>query len=101
MVFEELHFIRSTILPQDGSLQFLVTISNNSGKFAVSEGGFEVLTGRVCVKHIELDDAASTQLKDKHTVMLNSDDVYKELRLRGYNYELVLVLTVFINLNQK
>ncbi|XP_075218277.1 fatty acid synthase 3 [Lycorma delicatula] len=92
VVFENVRFQRATNIPKDGSIEFVVMIQKGSGTFEVVEGGAAIVSGRVYapgdinkemvdLKRVKLPDSASKLLP------LNSKDIYKELRQRGYNYK--------------
>lgn len=59
-----------------------------SGQFEISENESVVASGRISVvtEPGTSDDEASTPVLDSGPLPLNSDDIYKELRLRGYDY---------------
>ncbi|XP_018336345.1 fatty acid synthase-like [Agrilus planipennis] len=91
IVFENVRFSRATNIPKGGSLEMLVMIQKASGNFEVIEGGVAVVTGRVA----RLDDVTKevTELPipagatGSDMLALNSKDIYKELKLRGYHYK--------------
>jgi len=65
-----------------------VTVSPGSGQFEICENDSVVASG-----HISLltepevsDDDRPTPVLDTGPLPLNADDIYKELRLRGYDY---------------
>jgi fatty acid synthase len=66
-------------------------VHKGTGNFEVNEGGTAVVTGRVQVPQNISDETASLQFIEPQTSVdlleLSSRDIYKELRLRGYNYE--------------
>jgi fatty acid synthase len=68
-------------------VRFLVSIFESSGKFELSEGGSVAVSGHIRIpeaherEHLTLPVATSTIDKP-----LETNDVYKELRLRGYDY---------------
>ncbi|GFY74596.1 fatty acid synthase [Trichonephila inaurata madagascariensis] len=67
---------------------FAVYITYIERKFEISEGGSVVCTGRVNVLN-ETKHKDSTQCfkdEDMKNLSLDASDVYKELRLRGYEY---------------
>lgn len=77
-----------------GTVKLEVTLTPGSGKFEVCENGALVASGNVFVA---LDDELEFDSDDtglsyssgncKSTPMpLEPDDIYKELRLRGYDY---------------
>ncbi|XP_061378336.1 fatty acid synthase [Danaus plexippus] len=90
IVMENVQFKRATIVSRDVPVRFLINVLEGSGEFEVCEGGGVAVTGLVRLAHdpaaerLALDD--STDLREPELLPLVSDDVYKELRLRGYNY---------------
>lgn len=84
VVFEDCKFLRATNIPSTGFITFEVTVNNN-GKFEVFQGDSPVVTGKI--KRIsEVDDYKLDKKIDLENLTLNRKDIYKELRLRGYNY---------------
>ncbi|XP_067015649.2 fatty acid synthase [Anabrus simplex] len=89
--FRNVKFNRATYIPKKGFVMFFVMIHPSSGNFEVVEGGTAIVTGHVSL----LQDANKYHVKntppvleseDKDLVDYTTRDVYKELRLRGYNY---------------
>lgn len=75
-----------------GSIDFTVMVQKGSGNFEVVEGGAAIVTGRIYVpEDINRESINMPPLEEKpanpELVPLSSRDVYKELRLRGYNYK--------------
>lgn len=67
-------------------------VQKGSGNFEVVEGGAAIVTGRIYVPDdIEQECINMPPIEDKQSdpemLPLNGRDVYKELRLRGYNYK--------------
>ncbi|XP_063382180.1 fatty acid synthase-like [Cydia fagiglandana] len=93
VVFENVHFRRATILSRLAPVRFLVSLLSGSGEFEVCEGGEVVFTGKAWLT----DNPASERLpvtvldeeitEKEYMPSLTSEDIYKELRLRGYNYK--------------
>ncbi|KAG5306378.1 FAS synthase, partial [Pseudoatta argentina] len=91
VVFENMRFQRATIISKEGTVKFSITIFEGTGDFEICEAGAIVVSGNVRASEtIEKD-----QLKlppppipptDEETLPLNTKDIYKELRLRGYEY---------------
>ncbi|CAH2039961.1 unnamed protein product, partial [Iphiclides podalirius] len=91
VVIENIQFRRATIVSREAPVRFLVNILDGTGEFDVCEGGGVVVTG-----HVRLADeptaerlplpAAEPAADESGALPLLTDDVYKELRLRGYNY---------------
>lgn len=86
--FEDIQFLRATALQADMDVELTVMIHYGKGSFEVSEGSTSIVTG--FVREVEHKDATLTELPplDNSTYpMLNRQDFYKELRLRGYQYK--------------
>lgn len=94
VVLEGVQFRRATILSQDGPVRFLVSVLDGSGEFEVREGGAVAVSGTVrlaedpAAERLPAAALAAPEPKpgDAELPPLDGDDVYKELRLRGYNY---------------
>nr|AKG51661.1 fatty acid synthase [Oryzias sinensis] len=88
--FENVTIHRATVLPQTGSIQMEVRLMAATNSFEVSENGQLAVSGQVRV----LEDAAldsfhqqmSAGTSRPMSVKLKAADIYKELRLRGYEY---------------
>lgn len=90
IVFENVKFVRATHIPKQGELELILMIQQNTGKFEIIEGGNAVVTGTARI--------ASDLTKEKipcHFIQENCEDeeevmtikdIYKELKLRGYQY---------------
>lgn len=97
VVFSDVSFRRATILgtgASEGVVRLSVYLLDGSGRFEVCEAGTVVVDGVVTAAnqftpaHSLLQQKAKNS--DKETtecVCLSSRDVYKELRLRGYEYK--------------
>lgn len=88
VVLEDVVFHRPTILQKDGAVKFGINFFDGSGRFELCESGALTVSGKIYVpEDIEL---ATLQLEDleedKSGLPMNMSDVYKELRLRGYDY---------------
>lgn len=89
--FENVTLHRATILPKDQVVKFEVRMMEVNGEFTISEGGTVVVTGRIWVpeknplvfQNILTDGSVKA---DKSSIQLKPNDIYKELRLRGYDY---------------
>ncbi|KAG5878855.1 Fatty acid synthase, partial [Gonioctena quinquepunctata] len=83
VIFSNVRFIRATNISPDGSVTLNVNI-NNSGYFEIMEGDAPVVNGHVCLKPLEeyLEPLPTRRVE----CLMSTSDVYKELRLRGYNY---------------
>lgn len=84
VVFENCKFHRATALSKDKESKLNVTIQPGTGRFEVSERDLALVTGKVFVP--DKLTVAKLDTNRNNDVTLNTKDVYKELRLRGYNY---------------
>lgn len=90
VIFENVQFHRATIMPKDGVVKFYINIFEGSGNFEIIEGGSIAVSGRiyepedVCKEMMELPKPFVE--KEKDLLPLSEADVYKDLRLRGYDY---------------
>lgn len=55
-----------------------------TGDFEISESGLLSVSGKI--RQIEPPEAETLPITDRPVMELSSADVYKELRLRGYDY---------------
>lgn len=86
--FEDVQFLRATALQWDTNVELTVMIHYGNGHFEVSEGSTSIMSG--IVREVEDKNAVLTELppiEDSTYPMLNKEDFYKELRLRGYHYK--------------
>src|SRR6201999_3292549 len=88
--FSDVTLHRATILPKQGQIKFVVRMMETSGEFSVSEGGTIAATGRVSIQEepiLNLDHLLEDEsVVAEDTLKLSPKDIYKELRLRGYDY---------------
>ncbi|XP_051968369.1 fatty acid synthase-like [Xyrauchen texanus] len=93
VTFEDITIHRATILPKTGSVQLEVRLMPATNGFEVSENGNLAVSGKVSVFedaglhtfHAELAKPMDTDQEDPK-LHLKAGDIYKELRLRGYDY---------------
>lgn len=93
VTFEDVTIHRATILPKTGSVQLEVRLMPATNRFEVSENGNLAVSGKVSVLedsgldafHAELNKPITADNEDPK-LRLKSGDIYKELRLRGYDY---------------
>lgn len=91
IVMENIQFKRATIVSRDAPTRFLISVLDGSGEFEVREGGGVAVTGVVRLADerdapLDLPPLAPVDAPAEDLLPLDNDDVYKELRLRGYNY---------------
>ncbi|XP_043924165.1 fatty acid synthase [Protopterus annectens] len=92
VMFEDVTIHQATILPKTGSVQLEVHLMPASSSFEVSENGNLAVSGKVCI----LEENALNNFRKQLTSLVHTEsdsefslttgDVYKELRLRGYDY---------------
>nr|CAI5836390.1 unnamed protein product [Callosobruchus analis] len=85
VTFEDCHFHRATSMPTNGCVIMNVGVQRGTGHFEVVEGDVPVVTGRIMLLDNftkEVDDVETVELHN----CLKTKDIYKEMRLRGYNY---------------
>ena len=90
VIMENVQFMRATIMPKEGPVRFLVNIFEGTGDFEICEGGSPAVTGKIrASENIEKDQLNLTVpacKNDPELLELTTGDVYKDLRLRGYDY---------------
>lgn len=88
VILENVVFHRATIMPKEGSVKFGINFFDGSGRFEICEGGALTVSGTISIPE-DIDNAQlplDPLAEDKSGRILNTNDVYKELRLRGYDY---------------
>ncbi|XP_024885303.1 fatty acid synthase [Temnothorax curvispinosus] len=89
VVFEDVSFIRATHLPKEGEINLTVMVQRGTGRFEITENGAAVVTGFIRVVKNPAQEKVPAALlpeDDDEEEVLNTKDIYKELRLRGYQY---------------
>ncbi|XP_060796063.1 fatty acid synthase isoform X1 [Neoarius graeffei] len=93
VAFEDVTIHRATILPKTGSVQLEVRLMPATNRFEVSENGNLAVSGKVSMLEEAALDSFHSQMAELVTVepeepklRLKAGDIYKELRLRGYDY---------------
>lgn len=88
--FLDVNLHRATIISKEAETTFQVAIDYDSGKFVINEGGSQVVTGFVAPLNSERDLLYQNLLEEDYriseTITMKSKDIYKEFRLRGYDY---------------
>ncbi|KAH1011869.1 hypothetical protein HUJ04_001145 [Dendroctonus ponderosae] len=91
IVFENVKFKRACTMPHENNkLELTVMIQRVSGNFEVIENGMSVVSGvaRLVFKDQHMPDVPFSQgVCREEAPLMSTRDVYKELRLRGYNYK--------------
>lgn len=85
MEFENLKFLRATTLGSD-NIYLVCSIHMSSGAFEITEGSAVVVTGIVRVVENPLPILQLRKNDTNERPILKTEQFYKELRLRGYQY---------------
>ncbi|XP_035722352.1 fatty acid synthase-like [Vespa mandarinia] len=90
VVIKNVKFNRATTIPKEGKVEMTVMIQKGTGNFEVIEGGAAIVTGAIHVatnlsKEKILLDMINKNFNNEEEV-LDAKDIYKELKLRGYQY---------------
>ncbi|XP_066144651.1 fatty acid synthase-like isoform X2 [Euwallacea fornicatus] len=90
VIFRDCKFMKACQLNKNTSLNFEIMIQKNSGRFEILENDIVVTTGYISVYDDKIDkliDIPKDVVNPRDDDFLESQDIYKELRLRGYNYK--------------
>ncbi|KZC12654.1 Fatty acid synthase [Dufourea novaeangliae] len=88
VVFENIKFERATTIPKDGGVRLTVMIHRGSGTFEISEDTTTVVTGQIR----KINNPSQEMIPAKLLPEIDDEedltvtDIYKELKLRGYEY---------------
>lgn len=90
VVMEDIKIHRATILPRSGKLVFDVTINQGTNTFEILESGGLVVSGKITIPEDEALELSSELSKpptvEEGLIPLSSNDFYRTLSLRGYEY---------------
>ena len=85
--FSNVHLHRACILPRNGAVSLVTQLMSSTGDFSIMEGGSVVASGHI--DSLPLDELPVSGV-DNHSatdrLTLQKQHVYKELRVRGYDY---------------
>lgn len=84
--FENVRFLRATSLVPSITVKLTIVIHAGTGDFEVSENRTAVMTGNIKAIQNGVPLNIAPWIKSDNSIVLDSKDFYKELRLRGYNY---------------
>lgn len=85
VVMEDVVLHRATILPADGTVKLGINFFDGTGRFEISEGGSMAVSGKISIPE-DIDSEELDLESLTGTGHMETNDVYKELRLRGYDY---------------
>lgn len=84
--FEDIKFLRPLFFTKDNEVNITTVIQPGSGRFEIFTGTSALVTG--IIRSVDKVDLAEIQNQTSGaTVALNSSDFYKELHLRGHQYD--------------
>ncbi|GJQ79756.1 hypothetical protein Trydic_g23233 [Trypoxylus dichotomus] len=87
IVFEDVRYIRAATVPKGGILELVVSIQMGAKTFEISESGVSIVTGKIYEVATDEDDFWDIPTSEEQIdLCLSERDVYKELKLRGYQY---------------
>ncbi|XP_037026904.1 fatty acid synthase-like [Bradysia coprophila] len=87
LVFENVKFLSTTELKPNNDIKLSVSLQPTNGKFEVYEGTTAIASGFIkCTSTPSSIRDVAAEVLHKDLPILTSSDVYKEFRLRGYNY---------------
>ncbi|XP_071575415.1 fatty acid synthase-like [Temnothorax nylanderi] len=88
IVFEDVNFIRATVLSQQNEIELTLSIQEGSNRFDIIEGDNAIVTGTVRIPTNIENEKISANLAEciDGEEEISTKDIYKELRLRGYQY---------------
>ncbi|XP_025264308.1 fatty acid synthase-like [Camponotus floridanus] len=88
VVFENIWLQRITFLPENKTIKFLIKLIEETGDFVILEANTIVASGNIRIAEIiEKNQLNLPSLPMPSTkLLLNTEDMYRELRLRGYEH---------------
>ncbi|KAF2894511.1 hypothetical protein ILUMI_11662, partial [Ignelater luminosus] len=90
VVIQDVEFLRATVLSKEEPVKFLINIFEGSGRFEICQSESVCVSGKISVPEDidnEIIDLPKPFVKPELGLLsLSKLDVYKELRLRGYDY---------------
>lgn len=89
VVMEDIILHRATILPAEGSVKLGINFFDGTGRFEIGEGGSLAVSGKITIpEDVDMEELDLDPIKPnkKDGIQMDPNDVYKELRLRGYDY---------------
>ncbi|XP_065218307.1 fatty acid synthase-like [Planococcus citri] len=104
IVFENIHFEQAVTIPTKGSLYFHIVIQDHNNQFEVKCDEAVVAQGKVRILENTRKDVTNVEpfkdeISNSGILPLNINDFYKELRLRGYQYNGLFKNVQYVNCN--
>lgn len=91
VTIRDFHLHHAVIIPDEGDLEFTIRVSASSGAFEINESDSLVVNGQIekynpPKKIFNKVECSSNLDNDNNRFYLTKEDIYKELRVRGYDY---------------
>ncbi|XP_025162177.1 fatty acid synthase-like [Harpegnathos saltator] len=89
VVFENVKFLRATLLSNQAAVKLTLMVQKSTGRFEITENGNAIVTGTVRVPlDLDKENVPIDYLEedDNEKEIMKTRDIYKELKLRGYQY---------------
>ncbi|XP_029668185.1 fatty acid synthase-like, partial [Formica exsecta] len=90
IVFENIKFIRATYIPKQGDVDLTLMVQKGTGNFEIIEGGNAVVTGTARITPDPAKEKIPSHFLrencENEEEVMTTKDIYKELKLRGYQY---------------
>ncbi|XP_031331261.1 fatty acid synthase-like isoform X1 [Photinus pyralis] len=86
IVFEDVQFKKATYFSEEDEVKLFVSVHKTTGAFEVAESGVVVVTGRMRTVSKSDSPMLCAPITGRNELRLDKTDIYKELKLRGYNY---------------
>ncbi|KAF5284901.1 hypothetical protein FQA39_LY16856 [Lamprigera yunnana] len=84
LIFKNVRFHRATNILRNQHFKLFITIQRKLGLFGISESGEIIVSGQIYQNTQTMIDLPIYY--DTKEMQLSNKDIYKELKLRGYNY---------------
>ena len=87
VLFEQIQIHRATICSLSNKITFYVNILPNNGLFEIIENHTVVVTGRISIsEQLTMQQFFAQKSLDDTTNILQSNEIYRDFNLRGYEY---------------
>ncbi|KAI1303648.1 Fatty acid synthase [Halotydeus destructor] len=87
--FEQVKFLRATVLSEDSETALDVRINQDTGVFEINEQDHLIVRGSVFIDNLdEISELYESRVSQQNNgnLILDASDLYKELRVCGYDY---------------
>lgn len=83
--FKDVQFLRATAMPEHGIIELVIVLHQVTGLFEITENGSSVVRGTVGTLE-SYRNSIDLPKPETHSTILNTNEFYKELKIRGYHY---------------